>query len=91
MQCPRCSSSRHRAGATNGLVPDQIVRRRSCLDCGYAWFTVEVAVPHEAVGWSAVHHQKPVLRELVMVAAAATPMGQPGRPVSVKDCDSPVA
>lgn len=62
MECPSCSSSTHRAAITNGLLPDQIVRKRVCADCGHRWFTVEVQVPDYLIGWSVDHQKKPVLR-----------------------------
>lgn len=68
-------------------MPDQTVRRRACVDCGHAWFTVEVAVPNDAVGWSALHQRRPVLRDAVTVAATATPLGY--RRAAVSKCDNP--
>jgi len=47
---------------TNNKLADQVVRRRVCVDCGHKWFTVELTVPDYAVGWSAAHNNKPVLR-----------------------------
>ena len=80
MECPRCRSTNHRTSSTNGLLPDQIVRRRVCSACGHAWFTVEVVVPDGAVGWSALHQHRPVLRETVTVQAEAVAPGAVGRP-----------
>lgn len=62
MKCPSCRDSRVRAVITNGLINDQIVRKRACESCGHSWFTVEVQVPSYAVGWSTYHQRKPVLR-----------------------------
>lgn len=62
MNCPRCSSTTLRVPITNNRLADQVVRRRVCGDCGHKWFTVEMAVPDYAVGWSAAHLSKPVLR-----------------------------
>lgn len=62
MLCPKCSHSCHRAVVTNSKLPDQTVRKRVCESCGHVWFTVEVVVPDYAVGWSAAHLNKPVLR-----------------------------
>ena len=62
MECPKCSSSALRVPITNNRLTDQVVRRRQCVDCGHKWFTVEMAVPDYAVGWSATHLRKPVLR-----------------------------
>lgn len=62
MKCPKCSSSALRVPITNNRLDDQVVRRRQCADCGHRWFTVEMAVPDYAVGWSATHLRKPVLR-----------------------------
>jgi len=56
---------------TNGLLPDQIVRKRRCAECKHQWYTVEVTVPDYAVGWSKEHKRKPVLRVPVNVAASA--------------------
>lgn len=75
MQCPKCSSGSIRAPITNNMLDDQVVRRRQCLDCGHKWFTVEVAVPDYAVGWSAAHLRKPVLRIPLELSAGATRMG----------------
>ncbi len=87
MECPRCRSTSNRTSSTNGLLPDQIVRRRVCGDCGHAWFTIELVVPDDAVGWSALHGNRPVLREPVLLHAAAVPPGAVGRPRSVTQCD----
>lgn len=62
MKCPKCSSSALRVPITNNRLDDQVVRRRVCAECGHKWFTVEMAVPDYAVGWSAAHLSKPVLR-----------------------------
>lgn len=62
MNCPKCSSSALRVPITNNRLADQVVRRRQCADCGHRWFTVEMTVPDYAVGWSATHLRKPVLR-----------------------------
>ena len=62
MKCPKCSSSVLRAPRTNNMLDDQVVRRRACVDCGHKWYTVEIAVPDYAVGWSVDHMHKPVLR-----------------------------
>lgn len=62
MKCPKCSSSALRVPITNNRLADQVVRRRQCTECGHKWFTVELAVPDYAVGWSVAHLHKPVLR-----------------------------
>jgi transcriptional regulator NrdR family protein len=62
LDCPKCSSTTLRVPITNNRLSDQVVRRRVCADCGHKWFTVEVTVPDYAVGWSAAHLHKPVLR-----------------------------
>ncbi len=72
MECQRCRSTNHRAAVTNGLLPDQIVRKRVCADCGHKWFTVEVTVPDYLVGWSALHQKKPVLRAPVELKTGHT-------------------
>lgn len=72
MECPQCRSSSNRTPITNGLLADQVVRKRVCLDCGHRWFTVEVMVPEYAVGWSALHKNKPVLRVPMELVAGAT-------------------
>ena len=69
MLCPQCSHSRHRAAVTNSHPEDQIVRKRVCEACGHVWFTVELAVPSYAVGWSVAHQRKPVLRAPVALKA----------------------
>jgi transcriptional regulator NrdR family protein len=74
MLCPQCSHSDHRATATNSKLDDQIVRRRVCQSCGHVWFTVEVMVPSYAVGWSAAHLRKPVLRIPLTLDAGHTKM-----------------
>ena len=68
MKCPDCHSQVMRTTVTNGMLPDHIVRRRACLACGHAWFTVEAAVPVETVGWSP-KSRKPVLLMPVVVEA----------------------
>jgi len=72
MNCPKCSHSRHRAAVTNSHPDDQIVRKRVCEACGHPWFTVEVMVPNYAVGWSAAHKRKPVLRVPMELTAGST-------------------
>jgi transcriptional regulator NrdR family protein len=62
MNCPECGSKNNRTPVTNGHLPDQVVRKRVCGFCGHAWFTVEMAVPDYAIGWSDRHQHKPVLR-----------------------------
>jgi len=75
MQCPKCSSRNHRAPITNSQFEDQTVRKRKCVDCGEVWFTVELKVPSYAVGWSAGHQSKPVLRvPLELTASHVEPM-----------------
>jgi transcriptional regulator NrdR family protein len=69
MRCPKCCSGAIRVPITNNKLDDQVVRKRICADCGHKWFTVEVAVPDYAVGWSAEHLRKPVLRAPVTVKA----------------------
>jgi hypothetical protein len=62
MNCPNCGNKNNRTPVTNGHLPDEVVRKRVCGDCGDAWFTVEVRVPEYAIGWSDRHQHKPVLR-----------------------------
>jgi DNA-directed RNA polymerase subunit RPC12/RpoP len=69
MKCPKCSSTSLRVPITNNQLDDQVMRRRQCGDCGHRWFTVELAVPDYAVGWSAAHKSKPVLRAPVELKA----------------------
>ena len=69
MRCPKCCSGAIRVPITNNQLDDQVMRKRTCADCGHKWFTVEVAVPDYAVGWSAAHLRKPVLRTPVTVTA----------------------
>jgi hypothetical protein len=57
---------------TNNQLDDQVMRKRTCADCGHKWFTVEVAVPDYAVGWSAAHLRKPVLRIPLELSAGET-------------------
>lgn len=70
MKCPNCSSSALRVPITNNKLDQQVVRRRQCLDCGHRWFTVEMTVPDYAIGWSATHLRKPVLRVPLELSAA---------------------
>lgn len=72
MNCPQCSHNRHRAVVTNSQLADQTVRKRACESCGHVWYTVEVMVPGYAVGWSARHMRKPVLRVPVELQAGHT-------------------
>jgi hypothetical protein len=62
MNCPECGSKENRTPVTNGHLPDEVVRKRVCGSCAHAWFTVEMAVPEHAIGWSDRHQHKPVLR-----------------------------
>jgi hypothetical protein len=62
MNCPECGSKNNRTPVTNGHLPHEVVRKRVCGSCGHAWFTVEMAVPDYAIGWSDRHQHKPVLR-----------------------------
>lgn len=92
MICPRCSSKRHCALATNSQMPEQTVRQRLCTDCAHRWYTVEVTVPNTAIGWEAAQRaqSKPVLREAVRVELLGTERRKPGRPAAnVTECDSP--
>lgn len=75
MNCPKCSSAALRVPITNNRLADQVVRRRVCADCGHKWFTVEVAVPDYAVGWSAAHLSKPVLRVPLELSTGHTKLG----------------
>jgi len=70
MQCPRCSSSDIKAMATNNRDAEVTVRKRACLECGHAWFTVEVLVSPAVVGWSrkTKGQSKPELRVPVELA-----------------------
>lgn len=74
MQCPKCSSETIRVPFTNNRLPDQVVRRRQCTECGHKWFTVEMTVPDYAVGWSVAHGHKPVLRVPLELSAGHTKM-----------------
>ena len=74
MNCPACSHFCHRAVVTNSQMADQTVRKRACENCGNVWYTVEVTVPSYAVGWSARHSRKPVLRVPIDVTAGHTRM-----------------
>ena len=74
MNCPACSHPCHRAVVTNSQMADQTVRKRACENCGNAWYTVEVTVPSYAVGWSARHSRKPVLRVPIDVTVGYTRM-----------------
>jgi hypothetical protein len=55
-------------------MADQTVRKRACENCGNVWYTVEVTVPSYAVGWSARHLRKPVLRVPIDVTVGHTRM-----------------
>ena len=59
---------------TNSQMADQTVRKRACENCGNVWYTVEVTVPSYAVGWSARHSRKPVLRVPIDVTVGHTRM-----------------
>ena len=74
MDCPACSHPRHRAVVTNSQMADQTVRKRACENCGNVWYTVEATVPSYAVGWSARHSRKPVLRVPIDVTVGHTRM-----------------
>ena len=74
MNCPACSHPCHRAVVTNSQMADQTVRKRACENCGNVWYTVEVTVPSYAVGWSARHSRKPVLRVPIDVTVGHTRM-----------------
>jgi hypothetical protein len=84
MNCPKCSSAAVRCPITNNMLSDQVVRRRVCGDCGHRWFTVELTVPDYAVGWSAAHLRKPVLRVPLELTAGATRLRVEA--VAEKDC-----
>ena len=59
---------------TNSKMADQTVRKRACENCGHVWYTVEVTVPDDVVGWSARHSRKPVLRVPIDLAVGHTRM-----------------
>ena len=80
MQCPKCSHGRHRAAIVNGLLADQVVRKRVCGECGHKWFTVEAEVSRYAIGWSSEHQNKPVLRVPVTLELGFVPELPRGRP-----------
>lgn len=69
MKCPACGSRNYIAVITNNLIDSQTIRKRRCRDCEHVWFTVELAVPGYAVGWSPRHEGKPVLRVPVELTA----------------------
>ena len=70
MNCPKCDWATHRAAVTTQTLSDQIVRKRKCCACHHAWFTVEIAVPNYAIGWSPGHKHKPVLRAPVTITTS---------------------
>ena len=80
MQCPKCSHNRHRAAIVNGLLADQVVRKRVCGECGHKWFTVEAEVSRYSIGWSSEHQNKPVLRVPVTLELGFVPELPRGRP-----------
>lgn len=80
MKCPKCGSRTYRAVITNNLIDGQTVRKRRCQDCGHIWFTVELEVNRDAIGWSHQHEGKPVIRSVVELAAVVTPSSQVDRP-----------
>jgi len=80
MQCPKCRHSHIRTVATNSLLPDQVVRKRECAECGHGWFTVEAEVSRFAIGWSTEYQNKPVLREAVTLELGFVPPLPAGRP-----------
>ena len=69
MKCTLCGSTELRTPITNNQLADQTMRKRRCAACGHVWFTVELAVPNYAVGWSLEHKRKPVLRVPLELAA----------------------
>ena len=83
-----------RVPITNNKLDEQVVRRRQCVDCGHRWFTVEMAVPDYAVGWSATHLRKPVLRvPLELIAGGLASRGRviiPLEHVEAKDQIAPL-
>lgn len=53
MDCPQCAAdkSRIRVQLSRHDTVESIVRRRTCLDCDYAWYTCEVELPDGATRW----------------------------------------
>ena len=80
MQCPKCSHDLHHVAISNGLLADQVVRKRVCGECGHKWFTVEAEVSRYAIGWSSEHQNKPVLRVPVTLELGFVPELPRGRP-----------
>jgi len=80
MKCPCCGSRAYRAVITNNLIDSQTVRKRRCQSCGHVWFTVELEVSRDAIGWSHQHEGKPVIRAAVELAAVVTPGSRVDRP-----------
>jgi hypothetical protein len=78
MKCPRCSSERIKATATNGHEDDRVTRKRGCDACGHVWFTVELEVPRWLCGWTTPvpgrHGSKPIARVPVSLSIGTAPI-----------------
>jgi hypothetical protein len=71
------------------LLPDQVVRKRECAECGHGWFTVEAEVNRFAIGWSTEYQNKPVLREAVTLKLGFVPQLPAGpKPGRITNCYS---
>ena len=80
MQCPKCCSRNYRVLITNNNFDAQTIRKRRCAACGHVWFTVEMEVNRYAMGWSGLHHHKPVVRVAVELRPEVTPGGLADQP-----------
>jgi hypothetical protein len=90
MNCPKCGYDRNQAAITNSHPPDQVVRKRMCNACCHVWFTVELEVSRDAIGWSALHQNKPVLRAPVTLTASYVDLGSVGlRPRQCEELSQP--
>lgn len=72
MECPRCGSGEIRAIATNGKEADKVMRQRRCVSCRHVWYTVELPVSLQLVGWTRTRDTNksvPILRVPVSLTA----------------------
>jgi len=55
--CPQCQSNSARVVLTKKTLDNQIVRRRSCPECGHRWYTLqypEIEVSSDEIYWDNV-------------------------------------
>jgi C4-type Zn-finger protein len=55
-RCPECGSAQTSVISKTPMIDDQILRRRSCVDCGHRWYTVQppedIVPPNYRITWS---------------------------------------